>query len=94
MVLVLSLGGVNISAATGSPMADAAEVPVPEGYCEQDYLKLCAFLEWPMPTASKNGTKLNEDYDTTDPTWGTTNENYDPEDPRPGAPAKTSPGGN
>ncbi len=53
VALVLSLGGVNISAATGSPMADAAEVSVPEGYCEQDYLKLCAFLKWPMPTASK-----------------------------------------
>ena len=44
VALVLSLGGVNISAATGSPMTDAAEVPVPEGYCELDYLKLYAFL--------------------------------------------------
>ena len=40
VALVLSLGGVNISAATGSPMTNAAEVPVPEGYCEQDYLKM------------------------------------------------------
>ena len=32
VALVLSLGGVNIFAATGSPIADAAEVPVPEGY--------------------------------------------------------------
>ena len=45
VALVLSLGGVNISAATGSPMTNAAEVPVPEGYCEQDYLKMYAFLE-------------------------------------------------
>ena len=75
VALVLSLGGVNISAATGSPMADAAEVPVPEGYCEQDYLKLCAFLEMADADGVKNGTKLNEDYDPTDPTtWGTTNE--------------------
>ena len=28
VALVLSLGGVNISAATGSPMTNAAEVPV------------------------------------------------------------------
>ena len=75
VALVLSLGGVNISAATGSPMADAAEVSVPEGYCEQDYLKLCAFLEMADADGVKNGTKLNEDYDPTDPTtWGTTNE--------------------
>ena len=82
VALVLSLGGVNIFAATGSPIADAAEVPVPEGYCEQDYLKLYAFLEMADADGVKNGTKLNEDYDPTDPTtWGTTNENYDPEDP-------------
>ena len=54
VALVLSLGGVNISAATGSPMADAAEVSVPEGYCEQDYLKLCAFLEM----ADADGVKM------------------------------------
>ncbi len=54
VALVLSLGGVNISAATGSPMADAAEVPVPEGYCEQDYLKLYAFLEM----ADADGVKM------------------------------------
>lgn len=82
LALVLSLGGVNISAATGSPMTDAAEVSVPEGYCEQDYLKLYAFLEMADANGVKNGTKLNENYDPTDPTtWGTTNENYDPEDP-------------
>ena len=82
LALVLSLGGVNISAATGSPMTDAAEVSVPEGYCEQDYLKLYAILEMADANGVKNGTKLNENYDPTDPTtWGTTNENYDPEDP-------------
>ena len=75
VALVLSLGGVNISAATGSPMTDAAEVSVPEGYDEQDYLKLYAFLEIADADGVKNGTKLNEDYDPTDPTtWGTTNE--------------------
>ena len=75
VALVLSLGGVNISAATGSPMTDAAEVPVPEGYCELDYLKLYAFLEMADADGVKNGTKLNENYDPTDPTtWGTTNE--------------------
>ena len=82
VALVLSLGGVNISAATDSPMTDAAEVSVPEGYDEQDYLKMYAFLEMADADGVKNGTKLNEDYDPTDPTtWGTTNENYDPEDP-------------
>ena len=75
VALVLSLGGVNISAATGSPMTNAAEVPVPEGYCELDYLKLYAFLEMADADGVKNGTKLNENYDPTDPTtWGTTNE--------------------
>ena len=63
VALVLSLGGVNISAATGSPMTDAAEVPVPEGYCELDYLKLYAFLEMADADGVKNGTKLNENYD-------------------------------
>lgn len=82
VALVLSLGGVNISAATGSPMTNAAEVPVPEGYCEQDYLKMYAFLEIADADGVKNGTKLNKNYDPMDPTtWGTTNENYDPEDP-------------
>ena len=55
VALVLSLGGVNISAATGSPMTDAAEVPVPEGYCELDYLKLYAFLEMADADGVKNG---------------------------------------
>ena len=51
------------------------EVEVPGGYCEQDYLKLYAFLETADADGVKNGTKLNEDYDPTDPTtWGTTNE--------------------
>ena len=73
VALVLSLGGVNISAATGSPMADAAEVSVPEGYIEHDYLKLYAFLETADADGVKNGKKLNENYDPADPTtWGTT----------------------
>lgn len=54
VALVLSLGGVNISAATGSPMTDAAEVSVPEGYIEHDYLKLYAFLE----IADADGVKM------------------------------------
>ena len=95
VALVLSLGGVNISAATGSPMADAAEVPVPEGYCELDYLKLYAFLEMADADGVKNGTKLNEDYDPRIPPPGVPpTRTTTPRIPRPGAPAKTSPGGN
>ena len=52
-------------------MTDAAEVSVPEGYDEQDYLKMYAFLEMADADGVKNGTKLNEDYDPRiPPTWG------------------------
>ncbi len=71
-------------------MTDAAEVSVPEGYDEQDYLKMYAFLEMADADGVKNGTKLNEDYDPTDPTHlgVPPTRTTTPRIPRPGVPAK------
>ena len=48
-----------------------ADWTVPEGYDAYEYNKLAAFLETEDGNGVKNGTKLNEDYDVSDPsTWG------------------------
>ena len=44
---------------------------VPDGYAENEYNQLAAFLEIEDEDGVKNGTKLNEDYDVNNPgTWG------------------------
>ncbi|MBR5717668.1 MAG: leucine-rich repeat domain-containing protein, partial [Clostridia bacterium] len=46
--------------------------PTPEGYNDNDYQKLVAFLEQTDEEGVKNGEKLSENYDPNDPTtWGT-----------------------
>ena len=48
-----------------------ADWTVPEGYGEDEYNQLAAFLEIEDADGVKNGTKLNEEYDVEDPdTWG------------------------
>ena len=48
--------------------------PTPEGYNDNDYQKLVAFLEQTDDEGVKNGDKLSENYDPNDPTtWGTDN---------------------
>ena len=46
--------------------------PTPEGYNDNDYQKLVAFLEQTDDEGVKNGEKLSDNYDPNDPaTWGT-----------------------
>ncbi|MBR5713497.1 MAG: hypothetical protein IKX58_01725, partial [Clostridia bacterium] len=45
--------------------------PTPEGYNDNDYQKLVAFLEQTDEEGVKNGDKLSDNYDPNDPeTWG------------------------
>ena len=46
--------------------------PTPEGYNDNDYQKLVAFLEQTDDEGVKNGEKCSDNYDPSDPeTWGT-----------------------
>lgn len=52
------------------PAFAGTELSTPEGYNENDYLKLAAFLETADENGVKNGTKLGDGYDPADPaTW-------------------------
>lgn len=55
--------------AAETPTGPAEQVrDVPSGYSEHDYNKCAAFLEQEDENGVKNGTKLNADYDVSDPT--------------------------
>lgn len=49
----------------------APKYPTPEGYSDNDYQKLAAFLEIADEDGVRNGEKIDPDYDPLDPeTWG------------------------
>lgn len=76
-ILALTLA---LSALPPLQAAEAAVEPawtVPQGYNENDYNKLAAFLELADANGVKNGKKLSASYDPSNPgTWGTC---YDPD---------------
>lgn len=59
----------TVSSSFAAPAA-GAKYPTPDGFNDNDYQKLVAFLETANSDGVKNGFKLNPDYDPEDPsTW-------------------------
>ena len=77
LVLVMLGSAMSIQLAAEAMTPPTTRYATPDGYNDHDYQKMVAFFEQTDENGVRNGEKLNEDYDPTDPeTWREYDDGY------------------
>ena len=70
LVLIMFISAMPMQLATEAMTPPTTRYATPDGYNDHDYQKMVAFFEQTDENGVRNGEKLSEDYDPTDPgTW-------------------------
>lgn len=70
LVLIMFISAMPMQLAAEAMTPPTTRYATPDGYNDHDYQKMVAFFEQTDENGVRNGEKLSEDYDPTDPgTW-------------------------
>lgn len=70
LVLIMFISAMPIQLAAEAMTPPTTRYATPDGYNDHDYQKMVAFFEQTDENGVRNGEKLSENYDPTDPgTW-------------------------